>query len=101
MNGTAAALLATAQITIFIGVVIWKAIATVGTMEMIAVVVVVLGIAPAITTTGAAIVDALFWDLLLWLRPFLLGASSDELYVCSDGDSGKDEWDHLLCPLLR
>lgn len=37
----------------------------VGTMEMIAVVVVVLGIAPAITTTGAAIVDALFWDLLL------------------------------------
>ena len=33
-------------------------------MEMIAVVVIV-GIAPAITTTGAAIVDALFWDLLL------------------------------------
>ena len=41
----------------------------VGTMEMIAmiaVVAVVLGIAPAITTAGAAIVDALlFLDLLL------------------------------------
>jgi len=33
-------------------------------MEMIAVVVVV-GIDPAITTAGAAIADALFWDLLL------------------------------------
>jgi hypothetical protein len=45
----------------------------VGNMESIAVVVVVVGIALAITAAGAAIADARFWDLFAVAAPLLAG----------------------------